>query len=414
MEYTLTRLLKSGDRVVGAMGYRRNDGRFVVIKAGATILASGGWGRMYRYTSNSWEGTGDGAAMAYEAGADLLDMEFVQFHPTGMIWPPGRARHPRHRGGARRGRPALQQRAPALHARVRPGEEGAELARRGGPLHLQGGQGRPRLAARRRLPRHHPPRRRLHQARSCRRCTSSSTRWPPSTSPRRRWRWGRPSTTPWAACASTPRPRRPPCPGCTRPVRWPAACTAPTGSAATRSATSSSSAGVPASPPPSSREQPARRGPSTSARWRQEQDLLYDPLDSRHGWTDRENPYHLHEELQAAMQDDAGIGRSAEFAAARARRHPGAARADRADARGRPPRPQPGLAHLPRRHLHAHRQRGDRAQRHASRGEPRIAVALRLPRAGGRAGQGELRGTPRRRRDDASRRCRCGRCPRTW
>ncbi|HSP65108.1 MAG TPA: FAD-binding protein, partial [Candidatus Deferrimicrobium sp.] len=80
MEYTLTRLLKSGDRVVGAMGYRRNDGRFVVIKAGATILASGGWGRMYRCTSNSWEGTGDGAAMAYEAGADLIDMEFVQFH----------------------------------------------------------------------------------------------------------------------------------------------------------------------------------------------------------------------------------------------------------------------------------------------------------------------------------------------
>ncbi|HEY6782895.1 MAG TPA: FAD-binding protein, partial [Candidatus Dormibacteraeota bacterium] len=68
MEYTLTRLLKSGDRVVGAMGYRRNDGRFVVIKAGATVLASGGWGRMYRYTSNSWEGTGDGAAMAYDAG----------------------------------------------------------------------------------------------------------------------------------------------------------------------------------------------------------------------------------------------------------------------------------------------------------------------------------------------------------
>jgi succinate dehydrogenase / fumarate reductase, flavoprotein subunit len=89
MEYTLTRLLKDGDRVVGAMGYNRNDGRFVVIKAGATVLANGGWGRMYRYTSNSWEGTGDGAAMAYNAGAELLDMEFVQFHPTGMVWPPG-------------------------------------------------------------------------------------------------------------------------------------------------------------------------------------------------------------------------------------------------------------------------------------------------------------------------------------
>jgi succinate dehydrogenase / fumarate reductase, flavoprotein subunit len=89
MEYTVTRLLERGERVVGAMGYNRNDGRFVVFRAGAVVLGTGGWGRMYRYTSNSWEGTGDGAAMAYLAGADLLDMEFVQFHPTGMVWPPG-------------------------------------------------------------------------------------------------------------------------------------------------------------------------------------------------------------------------------------------------------------------------------------------------------------------------------------
>ncbi len=89
MEYTLTRLLKDGDRVCGAIGYRRNDGRFVAIKAGAVVLATGGWGRMFRHTSNSWEGTGDGAALAYNAGADLLDMEFMQFHPTGMMWPPG-------------------------------------------------------------------------------------------------------------------------------------------------------------------------------------------------------------------------------------------------------------------------------------------------------------------------------------
>ncbi len=89
MECTLTRLLKDGDRVCGAVGYHRNTGQFVVIKAGAVILATGGWGRMYRHTSNSWEGTGDGAALAYGAGADLLDMEFIQFHPTGMMWPPG-------------------------------------------------------------------------------------------------------------------------------------------------------------------------------------------------------------------------------------------------------------------------------------------------------------------------------------
>jgi succinate dehydrogenase / fumarate reductase flavoprotein subunit len=89
MEYTLTTLLKDGDRVVGAAGYRRNDGTFVVFRAKAVVLGSGGWGRMYKHTSNSWEGTGDGAALAYRAGAELLDMEFVQFHPTGMIWPPG-------------------------------------------------------------------------------------------------------------------------------------------------------------------------------------------------------------------------------------------------------------------------------------------------------------------------------------
>jgi succinate dehydrogenase / fumarate reductase, flavoprotein subunit len=89
MEHTLTELLKDGDRIVGATGYRRTDGSFVIFRAKAIILATGGWGRMYRCTSNSWEGTGDGAAMAYRAGAELVDMEFVQFHPTGMIWPPG-------------------------------------------------------------------------------------------------------------------------------------------------------------------------------------------------------------------------------------------------------------------------------------------------------------------------------------
>ena len=89
MEYTLTALLKDGHRVAGAIGYNRNDGRFVVFRSGGVVLGSGGWGRMYRYTSNSWESTGDGAAMAYAAGADLQDMEFVQFHPTGMVWPPG-------------------------------------------------------------------------------------------------------------------------------------------------------------------------------------------------------------------------------------------------------------------------------------------------------------------------------------
>jgi succinate dehydrogenase / fumarate reductase, flavoprotein subunit len=89
METTITRLLKDGDRVVGAFGYDRHSGEFLLFTARAIILATGGWGRMYQFTSNSWESTGDGASMAFEAGAELMDMEMVQFHPTGMIWPPG-------------------------------------------------------------------------------------------------------------------------------------------------------------------------------------------------------------------------------------------------------------------------------------------------------------------------------------
>ncbi len=88
MEHTVTRLLKDGERVVGAFGYDRERGRFRVFRAGAVVLATGGIGRAYKITSNSWEYTGDGHSLAYYAGADLMDMEFVQFHPTGMVWPP--------------------------------------------------------------------------------------------------------------------------------------------------------------------------------------------------------------------------------------------------------------------------------------------------------------------------------------
>jgi succinate dehydrogenase / fumarate reductase, flavoprotein subunit len=88
MECTVTRLLTDSGRVVGAFGYERERGRFRVYRAGAVVLATGGIGRAYRITSNSWEYTGDGQALAYEAGAELVDMEFLQFHPTGMVWPP--------------------------------------------------------------------------------------------------------------------------------------------------------------------------------------------------------------------------------------------------------------------------------------------------------------------------------------
>lgn len=88
MEVTVISLLKDGDRVVGCFAYEREHGRFRVFKAKAVILATGGVGRAYKITSNSWEGTGDGHALAYHAGAELIDMEFIQFHPTGMVWPP--------------------------------------------------------------------------------------------------------------------------------------------------------------------------------------------------------------------------------------------------------------------------------------------------------------------------------------
>ena len=89
MECAITRLLKDGDRIAGAFGYWREQGRFVQFKAKSVVLATGGIGKAWRVTSNSWEYTGDGLALAYEAGAELIDMEFVQFHPTGMVWPPG-------------------------------------------------------------------------------------------------------------------------------------------------------------------------------------------------------------------------------------------------------------------------------------------------------------------------------------
>ena len=88
MEHTIVALLKDGDRVCGAFGYEREHGNFKLFQAKAIILATGGIGRAYKINSNSWEGTGDGHGLAYHAGAELIDMEFIQFHPTGMVWPP--------------------------------------------------------------------------------------------------------------------------------------------------------------------------------------------------------------------------------------------------------------------------------------------------------------------------------------
>lgn len=87
-EYTITHLLKDGERITGAFGYDREKGMFKVFQAKAVVIATGGMGRIYKISSNSWDCTGGGISLAYHAGADLIDMEFVQFHPTGMVWPP--------------------------------------------------------------------------------------------------------------------------------------------------------------------------------------------------------------------------------------------------------------------------------------------------------------------------------------
>ncbi len=88
MECTALSLLKDGERIAGVAAYWRDTGRFVLFRAPAVILATGGAGKAWKVTSNSWEYTGDGYAMAYDAGAELMDIEFTQFHPTGMVWPP--------------------------------------------------------------------------------------------------------------------------------------------------------------------------------------------------------------------------------------------------------------------------------------------------------------------------------------
>tara|TARA_B100000941_G_C28490512_1_gene547660 strand:- start:68 stop:1867 length:1800 start_codon:yes stop_codon:yes gene_type:complete len=88
MECTVSKIFSENNRVLGALAYYRNNGKLVVIEAKAVVVSTGGIGKAYRITSNSWEYTGDGHSLAYLAGADLQDMEFIQFHPTGMVWPP--------------------------------------------------------------------------------------------------------------------------------------------------------------------------------------------------------------------------------------------------------------------------------------------------------------------------------------
>ncbi len=225
MESTVFRLISGHTGVTGAFGYWRTTGRPVVYSARSIVLATGGIGRAFEVTSNSWEYSGDGQALAYEVGAELIDMEFVQFHPTGMVWPPGvrgllvteavrgeggilrnkdgerfmwrylpedrRAEYAATDEEAARWVTALSQgRADRCATTTRTVDPGQRR-----PRHLHGGQGRSRQSPRWCLPRHQLPAGRRRSSASCRRCTSSSRSWPTSTSPRARWKSARRPTT---------------------------------------------------------------------------------------------------------------------------------------------------------------------------------------------------------------------------
>jgi succinate dehydrogenase / fumarate reductase flavoprotein subunit len=182
-ECTITELLRdSSGRIAGAFGYRRASGEFLLFRAPAVVLATGGIGKSFKVTSNSWEYTGDGDALALRAGSTLLNMEFVQFHPTGMVWPPSVkgilvTESVRGDGGVLRnseGKRFMFNYVPAVFrgqyaghgGRSRPlvhgpgsqqAPAGVAPAGRGGPRDQLRGQGRARIAARRRVPRHSEP-----------------------------------------------------------------------------------------------------------------------------------------------------------------------------------------------------------------------------------------------------------------
>jgi succinate dehydrogenase / fumarate reductase flavoprotein subunit len=229
MEVTVAGLLTNEGRVVGALAYARSDGRLILYRTRAVLLASGGAGKIYRITSNSWESTGDGTGLAYEAGAQLQDMEFVQFHPTGMVWPPGVrgilvTEGVRGEGGILRNKDG--ERFMEKYDAERMELSSRDVVARAINSEVTAGRGTPHGGAfldithrspdfiRRKLPSMHEQFLKLAKV--------DITTWAASG-----WR-RRPAPRTWA--------------GYSRRARWRAACTAPTGLAATRSPICSCSA----------------------------------------------------------------------------------------------------------------------------------------------------------------------------
>ena len=376
--------------------------------AKAVVLATGGIGRAYKITSNSWEYTGDGHALAYHAGAELIDMEFVQFHPTGMVWPPSvrgilvtegvrgeggvlrnndgkrfmfddipenyRSSDRRQRGGRLALHAGRQERAPAARAAD---------ARPRRALHRARGQGGPRQPARRRLPRHRldqgaaartPP---STSRRSCRACTTSSSSWPTSTSPASRWRSG--PTTHYimggvrvdADTQMSTRAR-----ACSPPASAPPGCTARTAWAATRCPTCWCSASAPASTRRSSRSEHAARPTSTPTQVDEAARRALAPFERGDGG---ESPYQIQHELQEMMQDLVGIVRTRGRDAAGARRRSSGCR-QRARAGAASPGNReynPGWHTALDLRQPADRLRGDHARGARAQGKPRRRTSAR-------------------------------------
>ena len=274
MECKILRLLKGADgTVTTAVGYWRPSGEIVSFTGKAFVLATGSIGKSWLYTSNSWESTGDGHAMAAWAGADMIDMEACSSTRPGWC---GRlsvrgilvTEGVRGDGGVLRnseGRRFMFDYIPPMFAAETADteEEGdrwyedhinnrrppellpRDEVARSINSEVKAGRGSRTAGCSSTSPRGAAP---STSGGGCRRCTTSSWSWPAWTSPPSPWRWGRRVTTSWAASASMPTPRRRPCPGSSPRARWPAACTAPTGSGATRSRTSSCSGAGPAWP----------------------------------------------------------------------------------------------------------------------------------------------------------------------
>ena len=291
MEHTVVALLKDDTRVVGCVAYDRERGRFKVYRSKAVVIATGGLGRAFRITSNSWEYTGDGYALAYDAGAALQDMEFIQFHPTGMVWPPSVqgilvTEGVRGEGGIllnKEGRRFMFDDIPDNYKNQTADNEeegwrytqGDKSARRPPELLTRDhvarcinarSESRTRQPARRRVPRHRLDQEEAARTRpstssaSCRACITSSSSSPISTSRPSRWKSARRRITRWAGFGSKATRRCRICRVCSPPAKRPPDCTAPTASAAIRSRTWSSSASAPANT--------RRRSPSRTARSR--------------------------------------------------------------------------------------------------------------------------------------------------